>query len=112
MASQISYGQRLEILAELAEALPDPCVLIDRRSIVMHLNRAAEHELPGVAAGNLLTLALRNPALLTAIGAARAKVASRRRSNCTRRCPMKPGIACMWRRCPAPRGSWRSPCRF
>ena len=39
--------------------------------MVLHRNPAAAREFPGVAEGSLLTLALRNPALLSAIEAAR-----------------------------------------
>ena len=54
-----------------ADALPDPCLLVDRRSVVVHRNAAALAEFPGLTTGSLLTLALRNPALLNAIEAVR-----------------------------------------
>jgi two-component system phosphate regulon sensor histidine kinase PhoR len=72
VADGVSDRQRIEILAALADALPDPCILIDRRSLVLHLNRPAAREFPALVSGALLTLALRNPALLNAIGAVRA----------------------------------------
>jgi two-component system phosphate regulon sensor histidine kinase PhoR len=63
--------QRLAILASFADALPDPCVLLDRRLVVVHRNGAAAAEFPALAVGSLLTLALRNPTLLNAIEAVR-----------------------------------------
>ncbi len=71
MADQVTPGQRLAILAGFADALPDPCVLLDRRLVVVHRNGAAKAEFPALAAGSLLTVALRNPTLLDAIDAAR-----------------------------------------
>jgi len=71
MADPVSSEQRLDILGGFADALSDPCLVLDRRSVVVHRNPAAAREMPGVAPGNLLTLALRNPALLNAVEAAR-----------------------------------------
>ncbi len=70
MADEIDPAQRLEILGGFADALADPCLLLDRRSVVLHRNAAAAREFPAVGEGNLLTLALRNPPLLNAIDAA------------------------------------------
>jgi two-component system phosphate regulon sensor histidine kinase PhoR len=67
VADQVTPEQRLAILAGFADALPDPCVLVDRRSVVLHGNAAALSEFPGIATGSLLTTALRNPTLLNAI---------------------------------------------
>ena len=71
MADQVTPEQRLAILAGFADALPDPCVLVDRRSVVLHRNAAALSEFPGINTGSLLTTALRNPTLLNAIEAVR-----------------------------------------
>src|SRR5690606_36206126 len=49
----------------------DPCVVVDRRSVVVHPNSKAASEFPGLEAGSLLTRALRNPTLLNAIEAVR-----------------------------------------
>ena len=69
MADQVTPEQRLAILANFADALPDPCVLVDRRLVVVHRNGAAAAEFPALAVGGLLTLALRNPTLLEAVAA-------------------------------------------
>src|SRR3569623_262794 len=71
MAVTVSAEQRLQILGSLADALPDPSLLLDRRSLVLHRNPAAQREFPDVLEGLLLTATLRNPALLGAIDAAR-----------------------------------------
>jgi two-component system phosphate regulon sensor histidine kinase PhoR len=67
----VTQQQRLNIQAEIADALADPCVLVDKRSVVLHRNPAAARELPGIIEGSPLTLALRNPTLLNAIDLAR-----------------------------------------
>ncbi len=71
LADQPTPAQRLAILAGFADALPDPCVLLDRRSVVLHRNAAAAADFPALSTGGLLTLALRSPVLLGAIDAAR-----------------------------------------
>jgi two-component system phosphate regulon sensor histidine kinase PhoR len=67
LPDQVTPEQRLAILAGFADALPDPCVILDRRSVVMHRNASALSDFPALAVGSLLTLALRNPTLLNAI---------------------------------------------
>ena len=67
----VAAGERLEILSALADALPEPCLLLDRRSIVVHRNPAAAQDFPAVVEGNPLTLALRSPQLVAAIEAVR-----------------------------------------
>jgi two-component system phosphate regulon sensor histidine kinase PhoR len=71
MAVTVSAEQRLQILGSLADALPDPSLLLDRRSLVLHRNPAARREFPDVLEGLLLTATLRNPPLLGAIDAVR-----------------------------------------
>ena len=44
MADTVSPDQRLAILGSLADALPDPSLLLDRRSLVLHRNPAAQIE--------------------------------------------------------------------
>lgn len=63
--------QRLEAMAALADASPEPVILLDRRSVVMHANPVARQEWPALQRGSLLTVALRNPALLGAIDSVR-----------------------------------------
>jgi two-component system phosphate regulon sensor histidine kinase PhoR len=50
-----------------ADALADPCLVLDRRAIVQHANAAALRQFPAVANGNPVTFLLRNPLLLDAI---------------------------------------------
>ena len=69
MADHVTPEQRLAILAGFADALPDPCVIIDHRLVVVHSNPQADTEFPGLASGSLLTRAMRNPTLLNAIEA-------------------------------------------
>ena len=67
----IPLEQRLDALAGLADALPDPVLILDRRNIVAHRNPAAARDYPAVVRGQLLTLALRSPVLLGAIDSVR-----------------------------------------
>jgi two-component system, OmpR family, phosphate regulon sensor histidine kinase PhoR len=71
MADPVSTAQRLELLAGFADALGDPCLILDRRAVVLHRNPPAAAEFPAVAEGSVVTLALRSPALLGAIDAVR-----------------------------------------
>ena len=50
----------------VADALADPCLVLDRRSVVLHANAAAGRQFPAVTPGNPLTFALRNPQLVEA----------------------------------------------
>ncbi len=54
-----------------ANALPEPCIVLDRRSIVVHLNAAARQQFPAVVSGSPLAFTLRSPGLLNAIEAVR-----------------------------------------
>jgi two-component system phosphate regulon sensor histidine kinase PhoR len=54
-----------------ADALADPCLILDRRSIVVHRNAAAASHFAGAVIGQPIAFSLRNPALLAAIDAAR-----------------------------------------
>ena len=67
MAETIPSTTRLALLSGFADALSDPCLIVDRRSIVLHRNLAAAHDFPAVSEGIVLTLALRNPSLISAI---------------------------------------------
>jgi len=71
MPNTLSPEQRLAILAGFADALPDPSLLLDRRSVVLHRNAAAAREFAELEVGSLVTASLRNPALLGAIDTAR-----------------------------------------
>ena len=50
-----------------ADALADPCLVLDRRSVVVHANAAAHRQFPAVSSGNPITFSLRNPELVQAI---------------------------------------------
>jgi two-component system phosphate regulon sensor histidine kinase PhoR len=60
-----------DTVRSFADALADPCLILDRRSLVAYRNDAAAVQFASVAVGNPIAFALRNPALLTAIDAAR-----------------------------------------
>jgi two-component system phosphate regulon sensor histidine kinase PhoR len=55
-----------------ADALPDPCLMLDRRSVLVHRNKAAAQHFPGLVPGSPISLSLRSPAVLTAIETVRA----------------------------------------
>ena len=60
-----------------ADALADPCLVLDRRSIVMHANAAAGRQFPSLGSGNPITFSLRNPELVQAIDLAMRSGATR-----------------------------------
>jgi two-component system phosphate regulon sensor histidine kinase PhoR len=60
-----------------ADALVDPCLVLDRRSVVLHANAAAERQFPALINGNPLTFSMRNPELVQAIEIANRTGASR-----------------------------------
>jgi two-component system phosphate regulon sensor histidine kinase PhoR len=53
-----------------ADALSDPCLLLDRRAVLVHANSAAARKFPNIVRGNPITLSLRNPDLVQAIDGA------------------------------------------
>ena len=53
-----------------ADALTDPCLVLDRRSVVIHANGAASRQYPNIIQGNPVTFSLRNPDLVQAIDGA------------------------------------------
>ena len=59
-----------DAVRHFADALPDPCIVIDRRSIIVHLNAPVRQQFPGVVNGSPIAYSLRFPALLSAIEAA------------------------------------------
>ncbi|WP_084633940.1 sensor histidine kinase [Maritalea myrionectae] len=50
-----------------AEALPDPCLIVDHRVILRYRNKAAAGEFPSTSIGDPLSFSLRNPLLLNTI---------------------------------------------
>jgi two-component system phosphate regulon sensor histidine kinase PhoR len=56
-----------DVVFAFADALADPCLVLDRRSIVLHANAAAHRQFPSVLNGNPITFSLRNPDLVGAI---------------------------------------------
>ena len=54
-----------------ADALPEPCIILDRRSIIVHLNAAARQHFSGIATGNPIAFTLRYPVLLAALDSVR-----------------------------------------
>ena len=66
--SEIAFA---DAVRHFADALPDPSLIIDRRSVIVHLNGPAMRHFPGVTIGNPIAFTLRFPQLLSAIEAAR-----------------------------------------
>jgi two-component system phosphate regulon sensor histidine kinase PhoR len=54
-----------------SEALPDPCLVLDRRSVLVHRNKVAAHHFPGLVLGSPIIMSLRSPAVLSAVDAVR-----------------------------------------
>lgn len=59
-----------DAVRHFADALPDPSIVIDRRSVIVHLNAHALRHFPGVVSGSPIAFTLRFPQLLAAIEAA------------------------------------------
>jgi two-component system, OmpR family, phosphate regulon sensor histidine kinase PhoR len=57
-------------VAAFADALTDPCIVLDRRAVVVHANSAARRQFPNIGGGNPITFSLRNPDLVQAIDGA------------------------------------------
>jgi two-component system phosphate regulon sensor histidine kinase PhoR len=60
-----------EAVRLFANALPEPCIVLDRRGVVLHLNASAVLHFPALASGSPLAFTLRYPGLLGAIEAVR-----------------------------------------
>jgi two-component system phosphate regulon sensor histidine kinase PhoR len=60
-----------DAVRHFADALPDPAIVLDARSIIVHMNSEAARHFPGVVAGSPIAFTLRFPQLLSAIEAAR-----------------------------------------
>ncbi len=63
-ASDPAFGDGVRLFAD---ALPDPAIVLDRRSVVFHLNAAARQQFPAVVADAPLAFTLRAPSVLGAI---------------------------------------------
>jgi two-component system phosphate regulon sensor histidine kinase PhoR len=59
-------------LQHFADALPDPCLILNDGAVVTYRNGPAETQFPGIVAGSPIAFSMRAPALLTAIEAVRA----------------------------------------
>lgn len=62
---------RDQTVRDMADALPDPCLVLDRRSAIVHRNRAAVEQFPGLVEGSPIAFSMRSPAMLSAIEAVR-----------------------------------------
>lgn len=60
-------GQGSDLLPVFVEALDDPCVVLDSRGAVRHRNAAAARQYPNLLPGQVMTLVMRNPDLVSAI---------------------------------------------
>src|SRR5690606_24344547 len=56
-----------EILPAFVDALGDPGIVIDSRSVVMHRNGAAAREYPNLQTGRVMTMVMRHPDLVKTI---------------------------------------------
>ena len=70
-ATRISDPAFDDAVRLFADALPEPCLVLDHRSVVVHLNAAAMQHFPAVVLGSPLAFTLRFPGLLRAIEAVR-----------------------------------------
>jgi two-component system phosphate regulon sensor histidine kinase PhoR len=68
-ASDPAFGDGVRLFAD---ALPDPAIVLDRRSVVFHLNAAARQQFPAVIADAPLAFTLRAPSVLGAIETVRS----------------------------------------
>jgi two-component system phosphate regulon sensor histidine kinase PhoR len=66
-----STGGPHVLINPLLDDVPDPIILVDRRSIVLAANASAHSLLPGLKIGHPLSFALRSPDVLAAIETAR-----------------------------------------
>ncbi len=66
-AADMQRQMRQQAAIQFADALPDPCFLLDRRAVVMHRNPPAANQFPSTPAGNPIAFSIRHPALLSAI---------------------------------------------
>lgn len=64
-----SAGQeaRRAAVTGFADALREPCVLLDARAIVMHRNESAASQFPNLTVGRPLSFSLRDPLVVSAI---------------------------------------------
>ncbi|MDC9823428.1 ATP-binding protein [Devosia sp. ZB163] len=60
-----------DAVRHFADALPDPSIVVDARSVIVHVNPAAARHFPGVSPGSPIAFTLRSPQLISAIEAAR-----------------------------------------
>ncbi|KKC35395.1 hypothetical protein WH87_16655 [Devosia epidermidihirudinis] len=61
-----SVSEDIPVFA-FADALTDPCMVLDRRMVLLHANDAARRQFTTLADGRPITLSIRNPELLNAI---------------------------------------------
>lgn len=54
-------------ISAFAEALADPCFVLDRRGTVLYTNGSGARQYPSLLPGRVMTLVLRNPELIAAI---------------------------------------------
>jgi len=66
LSGQTADDDRQSVFA-FADALADPCLVLDRRSVVLHANAAAAAQFPSLGRGNPITFSLRNPDLVRAV---------------------------------------------
>ncbi|KKB13082.1 hypothetical protein VE25_03795 [Devosia geojensis] len=60
-------GAREPDIFAFADALTDPCLILDRRAVVIHRNPPAARQFPTTVSGNPVTFSLRNPEFVRAV---------------------------------------------
>ena len=60
-------GSDADAIAAFADALAEPCFVLDRRAVVIHANDAAARRFSSVAPGRMITLALRDPEFIRSV---------------------------------------------
>jgi two-component system phosphate regulon sensor histidine kinase PhoR len=73
MSALPNAGETLRETAvrRVTDALPDPCLILDKRSNIIHRNPPAVQQFPGLLEGNPIAFSLRSPAMLSAVDAVR-----------------------------------------
>ena len=66
IGAEASDSIRDNAVRQVADALPDPCLILDRRSNVVHRNAPAIQAFPNLIEGNPIAFSMRSPAKVRA----------------------------------------------
>src|SRR5690606_10209330 len=67
IVSEPSSALETAAIGAFVEALPEPCLVLDRRGAILHRNAASARNYPQAQVGRVLTLVMRRPDLISAI---------------------------------------------